>query len=657
VFCESLLLWCQSLYILLASRAAIVTRTSRGMAGEELFSPLHDEKNQIRLISLLPKPSIEDEVSCDLITVSLDDCPPYEALSYAWGDPKVTKPILLSGQSFQVTTNLDSAIRHLRHNTDQPRLMWIDAICINQADNKERNHQVRHMRQIYQGAKEVVVWLGEEGSKAMKTIQALGRDEKLHWDTSIAPSVDEELVDLGQLFSLMYLLRRGWWERVWTVQESILAKELTFVCGGESCPGDYVFALSRSFFAHANGCCALFDQSAGVDISGELSNVFREVEELASFRKQASSIRLEQLLARFRHRKATDEHDKIYGFLGLAKDVDECLIDYDKSFTTAFEDMTLQMILSRGHLNILSQIFGKDNHVVSHPNYVPDNSYKLPSWVPDWKQSLKFWTLRDLNIRLETLDIFNACSSRTVDGYSPNARTSDNGAFPSRLVAFRGFPVDRIKRVGDIKWSSRNRQEWIYRQWRQMLESEDWSDDKYFGTREKYITGQDLFDAFWHTLCGGVAGIYMGQTPQDHVIVPAYEYERSLFDTWWRDKILNEEDKAAVPEPDKKYSTCHILGFETQVGAAAMNRRFFISEHGFIGLAPADAKEGDMVCILLGGKVPYVLRQDPKVWFQDAGGQNPCFNFVGDSYVQGIMNGEIIRSLESDEDLITFFIA
>jgi hypothetical protein len=62
--------------------------------------------------------------------------PEFEALSYVWGDPLITRQIKLNSQPFRVTENLEAALRRLRHD-DRARIMWIDAICINQRNPRE----------------------------------------------------------------------------------------------------------------------------------------------------------------------------------------------------------------------------------------------------------------------------------------------------------------------------------------------------------------------------------------------------------------------------------------------------------------------------------------------------------------------------------------
>lgn len=105
--------------------------------------------------------------------------PKFEALSYEWGDPdKPRHEIIVNGQPFKVWENLFYALKYirpvpLRDNHVNSRILWIDAICINQDDIDERNHQVGMMGDIYRKADKVPVWLGSVCFAAKATFDLL----------------------------------------------------------------------------------------------------------------------------------------------------------------------------------------------------------------------------------------------------------------------------------------------------------------------------------------------------------------------------------------------------------------------------------------------------------------------------------------------------
>jgi hypothetical protein len=148
------------------------------------YDTLNAAEQDIRLATLLAR-SFEDDVQVTLSTSPLSKVLRYEALSYVWGDPNATRPITLNGHTFEVTTNLEAAIRHLRFQ-DQDRVFWIDAISVNQTDNDERNSQVLLMRDISIHCERCISWLGEEDDNTKETISFLkffAQDKHLYeWD-------------------------------------------------------------------------------------------------------------------------------------------------------------------------------------------------------------------------------------------------------------------------------------------------------------------------------------------------------------------------------------------------------------------------------------------------------------------------------------------
>lgn len=115
-------------------------------------------RNEIRLLILLPgQPG--DDVKCDLQTVSLDNKPMFEALSYVWGNDKDSVPIVVQRRQWQIKPNLDMALRALRHSREERRL-WIDALCIDQSNMNEKSDQIALMGTIYCTALRVIAWLG-----------------------------------------------------------------------------------------------------------------------------------------------------------------------------------------------------------------------------------------------------------------------------------------------------------------------------------------------------------------------------------------------------------------------------------------------------------------------------------------------------------------
>lgn len=123
------------------------------------YAPLDKSKDEMRLLHLHSANSQDEQISCSVESVSLQDTPLYEALSYVWGDESDnTFEILLSGRVKEVRTNLFGGLLTLRRQIRKPRALWIDALCINQENVAERGHQVILMKQIFELATCVLAW-------------------------------------------------------------------------------------------------------------------------------------------------------------------------------------------------------------------------------------------------------------------------------------------------------------------------------------------------------------------------------------------------------------------------------------------------------------------------------------------------------------------
>ena len=131
----------------------------RNSSIQPLYFPLLNGK-LIRLLELAPG-TWDEQVSVRMLVVELGHHLKYDALSYVWGDPKSPATILCNGREMKVTRGLHTALTTIRY-LERPRIVWADAVCINQEDLKERSHQVSFMGSIYHHASQVLVCVGPD---------------------------------------------------------------------------------------------------------------------------------------------------------------------------------------------------------------------------------------------------------------------------------------------------------------------------------------------------------------------------------------------------------------------------------------------------------------------------------------------------------------
>ncbi|KAF4634263.1 hypothetical protein G7Y89_g3847 [Cudoniella acicularis] len=273
----------------------------------------------------------------------------YEALSYEWGNPNApVNDIMLNEQKFQIRENLYYAQLHLRSETEA-RTLWVDAICINQNDILERNHQVGMMRHIYTGAAKVLVWIGCAPTE-FKYYCDLSKQE---CSSSYGLDIDADF-DLGQLDSeeddweiwdelwdgttsiqcdpweeLAILMEQSYWTRIWIVQEYVLAAAITVHCGSETVDGKALeLALNHIVHSKPEG-----HSNFPVHLTEYIERISHRVGSKIIERRRDSRRTLAELLDTTKSSRCHDPHDRIYGVLGVAADIqgDSIPIDYKGS--------------------------------------------------------------------------------------------------------------------------------------------------------------------------------------------------------------------------------------------------------------------------------------------------------------------------------------
>jgi Heterokaryon incompatibility protein (HET) len=180
----------------------------------DCYQDLLPRSESIRLLRLLPSEDEHAVIQCQLFNSSLHGsgkrAHPYEALSYVWGKSDETLPIRIGEHDLPTTPNLHEALTSLRHRYIE-RVIWVDALCINQADVTEKEQQILLMAKIYGQANRVVVWLGEaedNSDQALEEIRVAGGEMPSN-------SLNKEAIEKA----VLALLRRPWFRRIWVREQ------------------------------------------------------------------------------------------------------------------------------------------------------------------------------------------------------------------------------------------------------------------------------------------------------------------------------------------------------------------------------------------------------------------------------------------------------
>lgn len=365
-----------------------------------LYIPLNCSSSQFRLLHLQPRqprtitrrqrrglsrqrrprrkfrfnPAIDNAITCSLHLANLDDEESrYEALSYEWGDPgKAPLSVLIANEKVEVRENLWWALWHMR-DEHKVKILWVDALCINQEDNQERTHQVKQMGRIYARADMVIAWigLGTEHLPHMEVaFNVVNRVEDYQYEQDISPSTWNESVSI--------FLSRPYWNRLWILQELILAKDITIQCGKLR----LLWKLLVCFFTRFVSVSSVSTWHMATLVP---ATICKQRHDLGVI----STPSLLQLCYTYRESMCSDSRDKFYGLLSLSqKCCQACVIaDYRKPTLTVTE-VVLRHTIS------------------SHTNH-SDDSIPWYDLIPEFSEILKKIEIRyhapNSGLRLEQI--------------------------------------------------------------------------------------------------------------------------------------------------------------------------------------------------------------------------------------------------------------
>lgn len=352
----------------------------------------------IRLLRLQPGKG-QDPIRCNVIVADVKTCSgQYEALSYVWGAPEGHLRIQIDDAGLEIQPNLHCALVDLR-SPEKSRCLWIDAICIDQSNELEREKQVPLMCEIYCSASRTICYLGPEMKKttrkAYAMLQELAVEAKMHRanDATTVPSfinhvpinpVQSSLREkyVGD-YNIMHVASCGWWFRAWTVQESLLCDNAVVVIGRRSMEW-------REF-------CAAIDHGFNIQIWSPVHFGFIKdgiivpylsLRALVNRRRRRQQLispahELLNLLIHCRHRASKDPRDKIYALLGLLRDSHFHAMDAIHPETLCIKPDYLLPVIDV-YRQVSQELIEKMDNLDVMGVTPKSTRPGLPSWVTDW---------------------------------------------------------------------------------------------------------------------------------------------------------------------------------------------------------------------------------------------------------------------------------
>lgn len=298
------------------------------------YDPLERNPNRpsIRL-AVLSLGRRDDPIKITLIHDSFANKPIYECVSYTWGSTSAAKDIEINGTSVPVRRNLEKALRHFRRK-DEDRMLWIDAICINQADDKEKSWQVTLMADIYRRAQRVLVWLGIIDAIEHPRPKNSSRGVGFRLTPKVPERETKTQEEKGREEEEYHraLCQKPYWKRVWIVQEIGVAADLELHWDLRPRGAKKLNQL----IAKSESWDRFFDETRP---SGKLAN---RATELAKQRvgRHGDAFLLANLIEAGADALCELAHDKIYGFVAIAHDCEDGSfpVDYSKPLWKLYED-------------------------------------------------------------------------------------------------------------------------------------------------------------------------------------------------------------------------------------------------------------------------------------------------------------------------------
>ncbi|KAL8993106.1 MAG: hypothetical protein Q9169_006597 [Polycauliona sp. 2 TL-2023] len=650
-----------------------------------------------RLLLLAPGTS-HDPLSCSLTTVDIQNAPTYEALSYSWGRESAVHPLWCHGRPLPIRLNLDLALRNLRL-PNQARRLWVDALCIDQTSTDERSRQVGYMRLMYKHAARTIVWLGLKTpgidevfrlSQIVAEIRNASDGSYAHIKDTASGPVEQELDLITQVLDahpqiikdLVEFFDREYFMRTWCVQEVVVSAWCIAKC--EDLEINFMNLLSTVIHVNMRRSCVF----AGKPL--EFWNMIYMLKQpgrsnlsrISEHEIEGSVGPLLKVIIGTRDFKATDPRDKIFSLFGISDEglmpvlgLTEVMSSNKNSFSMRLlkraqrgltdlsesinktgpgvdwgRNKALKADYSKSHVEVyrdFTRFMMKKSprilNVLSHVQHLNDPlSDDFPSWVPKWHQPRSVSLMGDVGMFLAGLcdghfRYFAGLHDSPLSKPSVRPNTlSIDGYFVDRVVA-----LSSVVNIGVLEGPP------VEDLWREV-----------FGTcffplaRQSNSQSELPQMVFCKTLSAGLLGSVLAAGL--HMLSQGSDNSRAKYESQAHSdaaayltlvqtnlSTLSATEIASLNEAALSGSLAR-FGRSSQI--FSHGRRVYLTQNGFLGIGPKVMEKGDEVCVLFGGRVPFILRR-----------MHDHHVFIGETYIHddGIMWGKLTEGVRFRNQLPT----
>jgi hypothetical protein len=554
----------------------------------------------MRLLTIIDTET-EGLLECRLDSQPIATIPKYAALSYVWGSDKMDKAIICNSDQVLVTTSLFEALTSLKkHLMDRNLPIWIDAVCINQANEAEKCSEIPHMDQIYRSAEVTIVWLGivvDDMEEAIIVIPTLAEILKsvsirstIHWlefeDYGLPHGLNQIWI------SILGLFRRPWFRRVWTFQETVLAKDIIFACGTYIIYWNDLYVVGRRLLD--SGLPLLLGDSHGAFELTQIGQA-RIRYLLAEAGKVTEAFTLGDLIVLSKGRRCFEPRDRIYGLFSLVPPElrSEVPVSYSLDLGLLAQECGKICLRGSGRLHYL------------RVRALYSRSPTLPSWCldltfPKWNSAVQ-----------ETSDIpFNETS--------PACHVQPNAA----KVHIAGFRLDQIDNVSkrcpntdpnDVQKNMRNALSFL---------------------EEGLLLAQKKYPEYL------VPVAHVRAVMQNR---PAEQTERQLRELYeegvrFLEYTTSESTEKGITNGGRRYEPGGTISLWDAILWTCPGRVYITTACGHVGVAAPEVQVGDYLT---------VLQDDTEAVFAIREVEGPrTYEFAGEAYVDGLTGLDLTTLLE-----------
>jgi hypothetical protein len=538
---------------------------------------------------LVLQPGAGDEsLVCDLQTAPINDTP-FEAVSYVWGTSPKAHPIICQGHVINITPSLADVLRRVRLQSS-PIRVWADSVCINQTDPLEKGNQVALMGKIYRSASRVLIHIGsDDGGQGPAVcslldeidslIQATCKTIDMSWDSFPYPDEGDPLLIDHRWQALHTLLKQNWFDRGWVIQEAASTPEGQLLWGQSKLDWGKLMRVYIWLSTRASGIyySRLFSE---VPINCH-SHVYLESHKdfgRAFYSKLSwGSPSLLRTLNCAKELDLTDPRDRIYAFMDLPQKFEHQITlhpDYTISHLETYRQFAAEYIRSTKSTGLLDYVSHTEESLLD----------EVPSWVPRW--DIVTWSLSPTSMAS------TIASSRTGSVIAPTIVNASS-------LRVRGVIFDKVHFASELLDWNTTTETTLLGIWNRVVKAS--LDCPYVASSKPC-----LLEAFLNSLS---AGTYDGEVSEWLRAKESFAHgvEMRL------DEDSPSEDAVGGAEDDSSLFVEHIK-------SRTDNRKFILTDRGYMGLAPAVVKETDTCSIVFECRTPCVLRR---------AGQDQQYTYLG----------------------------